>query len=140
MDPNSIQFQALITFIMPLLIQLAKRSGRAGFAWIDQNKPKICMATSGATALLTAMGIEFVHAPHSLTISWPDTATLARGLLTLLVSAVLQFAAQHALYDGFWRHVVPAGNDRPSAASRQLAPIAAIQQHPAVSASLTIRN
>jgi hypothetical protein len=107
MDTSSIQLQAFITFVTPLLIQLAKRSESAGFAWIGQNKPKICMLTSGVTALLTSMGIEFVHAPHSLTVSWSDTATLVRGLLTFLVSAVLQFAAQHALYDGFWRHVVP---------------------------------
>jgi hypothetical protein len=97
---------------MPLLIQLAKRSQSAGFAWIDQNKPRICMMTSGVTALLTSMGIEFAHAPHSLTVSWPDTATLVRGLVTFLVSAVLQFAAQHVLYDGFWRHVVPTKEAR----------------------------
>ena len=112
MDTQSLQVQALITFAMPLLIQLAKRSQSAGFAWINQNKPKICMLTSGVAALLTSMGIEFVHAPHSLTVSWPDTATLVRGLVTFAVSAVLQFAAQHALYDGFWRHVVPAGEAR----------------------------
>ena len=51
MDVQSIQMQALITFVMPLLIQLAKRSQSAAFAWIDQNKPKICMLTSGVTAL-----------------------------------------------------------------------------------------
>jgi hypothetical protein len=107
MDTQSLQVQALITFVMPLLIQLAKRSQSAGFAWINQNKPKICMLTSGVAALVTSMGIEFVHAPHSLTVSWPDTATLVRGLVTFVVSAVLQFAAQHALYDGFWRHIVP---------------------------------
>ena len=108
MNTNSVEVQALITFLMPLFIQLAKRSQSMAFAWIDQNKPKVCMFTSGATALLTSMGIEFVHAPHSLTVSWPDTATLGRGLVTFLVSAVIQFAAQHALYDGFWRHVVPS--------------------------------
>jgi hypothetical protein len=107
MDLQSIQTQALITFLMPLLIQLAKRSQSAGFAWINQNKPKVCMMTSAAAALLTSMGIQFVHAPHSLTVSWPDAATMARGLVTLVVSVVLQFAAQHALYDGFWRQVVP---------------------------------
>jgi len=112
MNTNSLQVQALITFVMPFLIQLAKRSQSAGFAWIDQNKPKICMLTSGVTAVLTSMGIEFVHAPHSLTVTWPDTATLGRGLVTFLVSAVLQFAAQHALYDGFWRHVVPTREAR----------------------------
>jgi len=112
MDAQSLQIQALITFVMPLLIQLAKRSQSQAFAWIDQNKPKICMITSGVAALLTSMGIEFVHAPHSLTVSWPDTATLVRGLLTFLVSVVLQFAAQHALYDGFWRHVVPSAGVR----------------------------
>ena len=111
MDANSIQVQALITFIMPLLIQLAKRSQSAAFAWIDQNKPRICMLTSGVTALLTSMGIEFVHIPHSLTVTWPDTATLAHGLMTFLVSVVLQFAAQHVLYDGLWRHIVPSASN-----------------------------
>jgi hypothetical protein len=112
MDTNSIQIQALITFVMPLLIQLAKRSQSAGFAWIDQNKPRICMLTSGVTALLTSMGIQFVHESHSLTVSWPDTATLGRGLVTLVVSVVLQFVAQHALYDGLWRHVLPCQGAR----------------------------
>ena len=98
MNAQSLQVQALITFVMPLLIQLAKRSQSAGFAWIDQNKPRICMLTSGVTALLTSMGIEIVHDAHSLTVRWPDTATLGRGFVTLLVSVVLQFAAQHALY------------------------------------------
>jgi hypothetical protein len=107
MNTNSIEVQALITFVMPLLIQLAKRSESAGFAWIDQNKPKVCMLTSGITALLTSMGVEFAYAPHTLTVTWPDASTLARGLATFVVSAVLQFAAQHALYDGLWRHVVP---------------------------------
>jgi hypothetical protein len=106
---TSIQFQALITFVMPLLIQLAKRSQSAGFAWIDQNKPKICVLTSALAALATSMGIEIAHAPHSVTVSWPDEATLLRGLATFLLSAVVQFAAQHALYEGLWRHVVPAG-------------------------------
>ena len=108
MDAQSLQVQALITFIMPLLIQLAKRSQSQAFAWIGQNKPRVCMLASGITALLTSMGIEFAHAPHSLTVSWPDAGTLERGLVTFLVPAVLQFAAQHALYDGFWRHVVPS--------------------------------
>ena len=108
MNAQTLQVQALITFIMPFFIQLAKRSQHAGLAWIDQNKPKICVLTSGVTALLTSMGIQFVHAPHSLTVSWPDAATLGRGFVTFLVSAVLQFAAQHALYEGFWRHVVPS--------------------------------
>jgi hypothetical protein len=108
MDTNSIQVQALITFVMPLLIQLAKRSQSQAFAWIDQNKPRICMLTSGVTALLTSMGIQFIHDAHSLTVSWPDTATMVRGFVTLVVSVVLQFAAQHALYDGFWRHVLPS--------------------------------
>ena len=119
MDVTSIQVQALITFLTPLLIQLVKRSQSAAFAWIDQNKPKICLLTSGAAALATSMGIEFVHASHSLTVSWSDTATLARGLVTFVVSAVLQFAAQHALYDGFWRHVVPAGSNQSSVVSHQ---------------------
>jgi hypothetical protein len=108
MDAHSLQVQALITFVMPLLIQLAKRSQSAGFAWIDQNKPRLCMLTSGVAALLTSMGIEFVHDAHSLTVTWPDAATLVRGLVTFLISVVLQFAAQHVLYDGFWRHVLPA--------------------------------
>ena len=111
MDTNSIQVQALITFVMPLLIQLAKRSQSQAFAWIDQNKPRICMLTSGVTALLTSMGIQFIHDAHSLTVSWPDTATMVRGFVTLVVSVVLQFAAQHVLYDGFWRHIVPSASN-----------------------------
>ena len=107
MDTNSIQIQALITFIMPLVIQLAKRSQLQALAWIDQSKPRICVLSSGVAALLTSMGIEFVHDAHSLTVSWPDVATLARGFVTFLVTAGIQFAAQHALYEGFWRHVVP---------------------------------
>src|SRR5579872_4289783 len=94
MDINSIEIQALITFITPYLIQLAKRSQSAGLAWIDQNKPKICVFPSAVAALATAMGIEFVHSPHSFTVSWPGGATLGRGLAAFLVSAVLQFAAQ----------------------------------------------
>src|SRR5208283_2593246 len=103
MDVQSIQTQAFITFMMPLLIQLAKRSRSAAFAWIDQNKPKICVLTSAAAALATSMGIEIAHAPHRVTVSWPDEATLLRGLATFLLSAVVQFAAQHALYEGLWR-------------------------------------
>jgi hypothetical protein len=99
--------QALITFLTPLLIQLAKRSKSSAFAWIGQNKPKVCMFTSGVLALVTSMGIEIAYAPHSLTVSWPDEATLGRGLVTFLVSAVLQFGGQHVLYDGFWKHAVP---------------------------------
>ena len=121
MDANSIQVQALITFLMPLLIQLAKRSHSAAFAWIDQNKPKVCMVTSGAAALLTSMGIEIVHAPHSLTVSWPDEDMLARGLATFLVSVILQFAAQHVLYDGFWKQVLPTPSAPRSALSNQRA-------------------
>jgi hypothetical protein len=119
MDAQTLQLQALITFVMPLLIQLAKRSQCAGLAWIDQNKPKICMLTSLVTALATSMGIQWVRAPHSLTVSWPDAGTLARGLATFLVSAVLQFAAQHALYEGLWRQVVPSKSHQSSVVSHQ---------------------
>jgi hypothetical protein len=58
------------------------------------------------------MGIEIVHAPHSLTVTWPDGATLARGFVTLVVAVVLQFSAQHVLYDGFWKHVVPSQSNQ----------------------------
>ena len=109
MDDHSLQVQALVTFVMPLLIQLAKRSQNSAFVWIDQNKPRICMLTSGVAALATSMGVEIARAPHSVTVSWPDAATMLRGLVTLVVSVVVQFAAQHALYDGLWRHVVPTG-------------------------------
>ncbi|MGA2987491.1 MAG: hypothetical protein ABSG32_27180 [Terriglobia bacterium] len=112
MDTQSLQVQAIITFIMPLLIQLAKRSQSAAFAWIDQNKPKICMLTSAVTALLTSMGIQIVLDAHSLTVRWPDSATLGRGFVTLLVSVVLQFAAQQMLYKGFWQHAVPSPSNQ----------------------------
>jgi len=112
MDANSMEVQALITFITPFVIQLAKRSQSAGLAWIDQNKPKICMLTSAVAALGTSMGIEFAHAPHSFTVSWPDGATMARGVVAFMITAALQFIAQHALYEGFWRHVIPCGGVR----------------------------
>ena len=102
MDTNSLQFQALVTFLAPCLIQLAKRSQARGLAWIGQNKPKVCMVVSALTALATSTGITFVHTSHQLVIGWPDGATIARGF----VASVLQFAAQHALYEGFWRHIV----------------------------------
>ena len=120
MDANTIQIQAFITFIMPLLIQLAKRSQNAAFAWIDQNKPKICVLTSGVAAILTSMGIEIVHAPHSLTVSWPDTATLVRGLATFVVSVILQFGAQHALYERLWRRVMPSPSNEVASAKCQM--------------------
>ncbi len=107
MDPQSLQVQALITFLTPLLIQLAKRSRSRALAWIDQSKPNICILTSAVTALLTCTEIEVIHAPHSLTITWPDEATLVRGILTFLVAAAVQFGGQHVFYDSFWRHVVP---------------------------------
>ena len=108
MDVQSIQMQALITFMMPLFIQLAKRSRSIAFAWIGQNKPRICMLTSALMAVLTSMGIQIARAPHSLTVTWPDAAALTRGFATFLVSSLVQFAAQHVLYDGLWKHVVPA--------------------------------
>ena len=108
MDAQSLQVQALVTFVMPLLIQLAKRSQSSAFAWIDQNKPKICVLTSAAAALATSLGIEIARAPHSITVRWPDGDTMLRGFVTLAVSVVVQFAAQHALYDGLWRHIVPS--------------------------------
>jgi len=119
MDTQSLQVQALITFVMPLLIQLAKRSQSQALAWIDQSKPRISVLASGVAALLTSMGIQFVHAPHSLTVSWPDAATLARGFVTFLVTAGIQFAAQHALYEGFWRHVVPSASNQSSVVGHQ---------------------
>jgi hypothetical protein len=117
MDTNTIQFQALITFVMPFLIQLAKRSQNAAFRWIDQNKPKVCVVASAATSILTSMGIAIEAAPHRLTLTWPDESTLLHGLATLLLSSVVQFASQHALYEGFWRILVPA-SPAPHAALR----------------------
>ncbi len=114
MDPKVIQIQALVTFMMPFFIQLAKRSQAKALAWIDQAKPKVCVAASAAAALATSMGIQIAHSPHSLTVAWPDTTTLLHGFLTFLVSAVLQFAGQHALYEGLWRQILPS-----AAAGRQ---------------------
>lgn len=77
------------------------------------------MLTSLVAALATSMGIQLVRAPHSLTVSWPDAGTLAQGLTTFLMSAVLQFAAQHALYEGLWRQVVPSKSHQSSVVSHQ---------------------
>lgn len=109
MDTSSIQIQALITFLAPFFIQLAKRSQSLAFSWIDQNKPKVCVLTSGLAALATSMGIQFVHSPHSVTVTWPDGSTLAHGFTTFLVSALIQFVGQHALYEGLWKHVLSTG-------------------------------
>jgi hypothetical protein len=107
MDTNSFQFQALITFLVPFFMQLAKRSQAPALNWIDANKPKICVITGIFTALATSTGIEFTHAAHSLTVTWPDGATIARGFVTFFVATIIQIAGQHALYDGFWKHLVP---------------------------------
>jgi hypothetical protein len=118
MDIQAIQVQALVTFLMPLLIQLAKRSQVKWLDWIDQAKPKVCMATSAITALLTAGGIQFAHAPGTLTIHYPDATTFLHGVMVFLVSAIFQLAGQHALYDGFWRYVVTSSTN--AVGSKQL--------------------
>jgi hypothetical protein len=107
-DTNSIQIQALVTFLTPFLIQLLKKNRAQALAWIDQAKPRVCVLTNGVTALLTAMGIQLECAPHHFTVSWPDGATLVRGFVTF----VLGFALQHALYEGFWRHLVPSPSNQ----------------------------
>ena len=107
MNANSIQIQAIVTFLMPALIQLLKRSRAKGLQWIDQDKPKICVLTSAATALATSMGIEFAHASHSLTISWGDSGQILHGFLTFIVLTIIQIGGQHALYGGFWKQIFP---------------------------------
>jgi hypothetical protein len=104
MDTQAIQIQALVTFLMPVFIQLLKRSRAQGLAWIDQSKPVVSVLTSVAMAVASATGISLVHNANSLTLSWPDSATITHGLLTLLVT----FAGQHIFYESFWRHVVPS--------------------------------
>jgi hypothetical protein len=116
MDANSIQFQALITFLMPMAMQLAKRSQAKSLAWIDQSKPVVCIFTSAVSAILTSTGIQVVHVAHSLTITWPDTTTIIHGLVALAVSTIIQFAGQHALYDGFWRHIISSPSNQPAKA------------------------
>ena len=110
MDTNTIQIQALVTFLTPLLIQLAKRSQARALAWIDQSKPLVAILSSLALACATSMGIQFAASPHSLTITWPDGESLARGLANFLAAVALQFAGQHVFYEGFWRHVVPSAH------------------------------
>jgi hypothetical protein len=107
-DLHSIQTQAFITFLVPLIIQLAKNSQSKALAWIDQYRPNICVLTSAVAALLTSMEIEVVRAPHSLTVSWPDSATLAHGLVTFLIMTGVQFGGQHVFYESLWRHVLPS--------------------------------
>ena len=108
MDLHSIQTQAFITFLVPLIIQLAKNSQSKALAWIDQYRPNICVLTSAAAALATSMEIEIVRAPHSLTVSWPDSATLAHGLVAFLIMTGAQFGGQHVFYESLWRHVLPS--------------------------------
>jgi hypothetical protein len=112
MDANSIQVQALVTFLVPCLLQFAKASQGKWFQWIDQAKPKICVLTAAFTALLTSTGIEIVHAQHSLTVTWPDGATVARGIVTFAVATIIQIAGQHALYGGFWKLLMPVQSNQ----------------------------
>ena len=102
-------------------MQLAKRSQAPALAWIDANKPKICVITGIFTALATSTGIEFTHAAHSLTVTWPDGAAFIRGLVTFLVASIVQIAGQHALYGGLWKYLLPTpkANHQPSAISGQ---------------------
>ena len=108
MDIHSIQMQAFITFLVPLIIQLAKNSQSKALAWIDQYRPNICILTSAVAAFATSMEIEVVRAPHSLTVSWPDSATMAHGLVTFLIMTGVQFGGQHVFYESLWRHVLPS--------------------------------
>ena len=119
MDSSSFQIQALVTFFMPFLIQLAKLSKARVFAWIDANRPKVCVITGVFTALLTSTGIEITHAAHSLTVTWPDGATILRGLVMFAVATIIQIIGQHAAYGGFWKYIVPAPKKsaQPSAVS-----------------------
>ena len=119
MDTQSVEIQALITFLAPLVIQLAKRSQSRVLAWIGPGKPRICLLASALTALLTSMEIDVIRAPHQLTITWPDGATLAHGLTAFLVAAAMQFAGQHVFYDSLWKHVVPAGSNHASGGGSQ---------------------
>ena len=107
MDIQSIQIQALISFVVPMIIQLAKNSQSKALAWIDQYRPNICIITSAGAALLTSMEIDVVRAPHSLTVSWPDSATLAHGLVTFVIMTAAQFGGQHVFYESLWRHILP---------------------------------
>jgi hypothetical protein len=108
LDIQTIQTQAFITLLVPFVIQLAKNSQSKAFAWIDQYKPNICVITSAVAALATSMEIVVVRAPHSLTISWPDSATLAHGLVTFVIMTATQFGGQHVFYESLWRHVLPS--------------------------------
>jgi hypothetical protein len=111
---SAFEIQALVTFLAPLLIQYANKSDAQALAWIDQSKPRICVLTNFVVALLTSAGIGFAHVPGSLTISWPSLGTAVPGLLTFLISTIVQFAAQHLLYDSFWKHFVKSPANGPT--------------------------
>jgi len=115
---SAFDIQTLVTFLAPQEIQFAKKSDAQALAWIDQSKPKICVLTNFVVALVTSAGITFAHVPGSLTISWPSLGTAVPGLLTFLISTIVQFVAQHLLYDSFWKHFVKSPSNGP-ASSRQ---------------------
>jgi hypothetical protein len=112
---SAFEIQALVTFLAPLVIQFAKKSDARALAWIDQSKPKVCVLTNFAIALVASAGITFAHVPGSLTISWPSLGTVVPGLLTFLISTIVQFVAQHLLYDSFWKHFVKSPPNEPVA-------------------------
>jgi hypothetical protein len=105
--------QALVAFLAPLVIQFLKRSTARGLSWLDQAKPKYCVLTNFALALLTNAGITFAHTPGSLLIHWPDLTTAVAGALTFLFTVLVQFLAQHLLYGALWKHVVKSPTNEP---------------------------
>lgn len=112
------EIQALVTFLAPLVIQFAKRSTAYGLGWLDQARPRMCILANFVVALVTSAGITFAHAPGSLTIAWPDLSTATTGALTFLVTVIVQFVAQHLLYDSFWKHFVKSPSNEPGSRKR----------------------
>ena len=98
--------QAIVALVVPLVIQLMKKSGSGMFSWIQQNTPIVSAVASGVFAMLTTLGLHFTYNPdaHTLLITGLDPNAI---LTTLLGSAMTQFTVQHSAYEGIWRNLFP---------------------------------
>jgi hypothetical protein len=104
---QDIQVQAIIAFLFPVVLQLAKNSQNKLLAWVSNNKPRVSVITSALVALLTNMGFSFAHTTHSVTIGWVDLPTAVHGLVAFLTMTGIQLAGQHLSYEAFWQHILP---------------------------------
>jgi hypothetical protein len=113
---TSFQLQALVTFIAPFLIQIAKASQTKVLGWINENNKMVSVAISFVTSLATNTGIALHHTAGQLTLTYPDLPHVIQGLTGFIVMTVTQFLAQGAVYDQLARRFFPTPEAKRAAA------------------------